>query len=89
MFKKRLTSTDAESERATSAMNTIEEYALDLVADGAESTVEDDMNEDGDIADADHQAALKLALAVVRGIRANPDAILALARLTADEADSE
>lgn len=68
-------------------MKTIEEYALDAVANGAESYIEDDIDENGDLAsNADHAAACKLGLAIVRAIRANPDAILALARLTEDEA---
>lgn len=69
-------------------MKTIEEYAIDMVAAGAESVIEDDLNEDDEIAEADHEAACELGHAIVRAIRANPDAILALARLTEDE-DSE
>jgi hypothetical protein len=65
-------------------MSTIEEYAIGIVASGAESTIEDDLNEDGEVTDDDHPKACALALAIVRAIRANPGEILALARLTAD-----
>jgi hypothetical protein len=64
----------------------IQSYALDLVADGAESTIEDDIDEDGALdSEEDHAAAYGLAMSIVRAIRAQPDAILALARLTQDE----
>jgi hypothetical protein len=66
-------------------VSTIEEYAIDMVASGAESTIEDDLNESGDVSDEDHPAAIALGMSIVNAIRANPDAILALAR-TADEA---
>jgi hypothetical protein len=59
-------------------VKTIEEYVIDLVADGAESKIEDDLNEDGEIADDDHEAACDLAMAIVRAIRDNPDALVAL-----------
>lgn len=55
----------------------IEEYAVKLVADGAESFAEDDLNEDGDIADADHPAAVDLALRISRAIRNDPAGIMA------------
>lgn len=61
-------------------MSPIEEYALDMVADGAEGLIEDDLNESGEISEEDHPAAVALGMAIVRAIRANPDAILALAR---------
>lgn len=70
-------------------MKTIEEYAIELVADGAESLAEDDMNEDGDIAEEDHDAAMDLALRIARGIRANPAAALALAVPEVDGDDDE
>lgn len=59
-------------------MKTIEEYAIELVADGAESCAEDDLNEEGDIADADHDAAMDLALEMARAIRAHPEVLLEL-----------
>lgn len=60
-------------------MKTIEEYAIELVADGAISFAEDDLNENEDIADGDHQAACVLAEKIARAIRANPAEVLALA----------
>lgn len=59
-------------------MKTIEEYAIDLVAGAAESTAEDDLNEDGEVADDDHQDACDLAIRIARAIRTNPEAVLAL-----------
>lgn len=60
-------------------MKTIEEYAIELVADGAISLAEDDMNEEDEIADGDHQEACRLAEKIARAIRANPADVLALA----------
>ena len=59
-------------------MKTVEEYAIELVADGAESTAEDDLNEDGEIADEDHEAACDLALRICAAIRKHPAEVLAL-----------
>ncbi len=59
-------------------MMTVEEYAIDLVCTGAEHVAEDDVNEDGDIADEHHHKACDLAIAIAHAIRANPDAVLAL-----------
>jgi hypothetical protein len=60
------------------AEKTIEEYAVDLVVDGATSFAEDDMNEDGEVADENHQDACDLALEIAKAIRDNPQAVLAL-----------
>jgi hypothetical protein len=60
-------------------MKTIDEYAIDLVCSGAESTAEDDLNEEEEIADADHQAACDLAIEIAHAIRANPQVVLELA----------
>ena len=62
-------------------MKTIEQYAIGLVADGAESTAEDDLNEDGEINDSDHQAACRLATQIAYGIRKHPAVALAAAHL--------
>ena len=59
---------------------TVEEYAAKLVADGATSTAEDDLNEDGDIAEADHDEACDLALSIAEAIRKDPAGIVAFAR---------
>lgn len=61
-------------------MKTVEEYAIDMVAAGAESLIEDDLNEDDEISDEDHKAAVDLALAMVRAIREFPDVVIAMAR---------
>lgn len=55
-------------------MKTIEEYAIELVVEGARSVAEDDLNEDEAIAEEDHQPACKLALNMARAIEDNPDA---------------
>lgn len=59
-------------------MMTVEEYAIDLVCHGTESLAEDDLNENEDIADADHEAACNLAIKIARAIRKNPGVVLAL-----------
>lgn len=59
-------------------MKTIEEYAIDLAVDAIVSTAEDDMNEDGAIADHDHDEACSLAIRIAYAIRENPTAVLAL-----------
>lgn len=73
----------------TTKLTKVEAYALDMVADGARSTVEDDMNEDGAVDEEEHEAACDLAMAIVRAIRTDPDTILALARLIADGVTDE
>jgi len=59
-------------------MKTIEQYAIDLVASGAESTAEDDLNESEEIADEDHQAACDLAIKIAHFIRKYPHTVLNL-----------
>jgi hypothetical protein len=59
-------------------MKSIQEYAIELVAYGAESFAEDDLNEDGEVADDDHGAACDLAIKIAHAIKANPAAVLAL-----------
>lgn len=61
-------------------MKTVEEYAIDLVASGAESTAEDDLNEGEEIADEDHQAACDLAIKIAHYIRQYPHTVLNLVR---------
>lgn len=70
-------------------MKTIDEYALDLVADGAQSIVEDDMNENEEIADADHEAARQRAYQIIDAIRAFPLIVLGLADQNADDVKAE
>jgi hypothetical protein len=69
-------------------VKTIEEYAIDLVANGAESTIEDDLNEDGEVSDEDHEKARDLAMAIVRAIRTTPGPVLALTRLITEAGKS-
>lgn len=57
---------------------TIEEYAIDLAASAIESVAEDDLNEDGQIAEDSHEEACELAIRLARAIRANPERALAL-----------
>lgn len=59
-------------------LKTVEEYAIALVVEGAESRSEDDMNEDGQIADEGHEKACALAWKIAQAIRANPAVVLGL-----------
>lgn len=58
-------------------MNKIEKYAVDLVASGAESLAEDDLDEDGVFADeADWRKAADLGVAMARVIKNSPRSFL-------------
>lgn len=58
---------------------TVEEYAIDLVVEGAESYAEDDMDENGELDNTDDlRAAITLAIDIAHAIRANPHTVLAL-----------
>lgn len=59
-------------------LKTIEEYAVELVADGAESFAEDDLNEDGEIANDQHEQACDLAIEIAHAIKAQPEKVLEL-----------
>jgi hypothetical protein len=61
------------------------EYAAKMVADGGESLAEDDLNEDGEIADELHQEACDLAISIARAIGKNPAATVEFARQVAAE----
>lgn len=61
-------------------MKSVEEYAADLVADGAESHAEDDMNEDGAIAEENHEAACDLAISIAMAVRRDPAGAVEFAR---------
>lgn len=51
----------------------VDDYALKLVHEGAESIAEDDMNESGELDnDDDLPAAIKLAIDMAHAIRDNP-----------------
>lgn len=54
------------------------EYAIDLIVSAIESTAEDDLNEDGLVAEADHRPACDLAIQIAHAIKANPAAALGL-----------
>lgn len=58
-------------------MKTIEEYAIDLVCEGAQHAAEGDRRAIRDDVQ-DHQAAVDLAAEIAQAIRANPAAVLAL-----------
>jgi hypothetical protein len=57
---------------------TVEQYAIDLACDAIESCAEDDLNEDGKIAESEHEAALDLAMAIAKAIRKHPQVVLEL-----------
>lgn len=60
-------------------MKTIEEYALGILTSGAESHIEDDIDEDGELAtEEDHQKAVDLAYELIRIIREKPGILLEL-----------
>jgi hypothetical protein len=59
---------------------TVEEYAVGLVADGARSFAEDDLNEDGEIAEVLHDDAVELALDLARAIGGHRAEFIAWAR---------
>lgn len=57
----------------------VEEYAIKLVADGIESTAEDDLDEDGFftlVEKSGHEKAVELALNLAAAIRSHPRAVL-------------
>lgn len=59
----------------------VERSAVDLVAGGAESHVEDALHEDREITKADHEAAKTLAFELIEALRSNPRAAIAFARI--------
>lgn len=59
-------------------MTDIEAYAVNLVAAGAESVAEDDMDEDGEFGNEDDwRTAADLGVKMARAIKDNPEAFLA------------
>lgn len=61
-----------------------ETYALKIVVDYAESGVEDDIDEDGELAsEAAHDEAMEIAFTVINWMRAHPERLLGLARASA------
>lgn len=70
-------------------MNEMEKYAVRLVAEGAESTAEDDTDEDGVFASEDDwRGAGDLGVKMARAIKNNPEAFLAWYRALTTEATS-
>jgi hypothetical protein len=59
-------------------VKTIDEYAIDLIVKGTQHLAEDDLNEDGEIAEENHHAACDLALRLADAIQDNPKAVFAL-----------
>lgn len=70
-------------------MTEIEKYAIKLVAEGAESTAEDDMDEDGVFASEDEwRGAGDLGVKMARAINNNPEAFLAWYRTLPSEVNA-
>lgn len=66
-------------------MSPEETYALKIVVDGALSHVEDDIDEDGELADeAAHERAINIAYLVINWMRADPERVLGLAQAHED-----
>jgi hypothetical protein len=59
-------------------VKTIDQYAIDLIVKGTQHLAEDDLNEEGEIAEENHRAACDLALRIADAIAANPKAVFAL-----------
>lgn len=57
-------------------MTEIEEYAVYNVGVGARSYAEDDINEEGELSDANHRIARELELKMARAINSNPESFL-------------
>ncbi len=60
-------------------MNDIEEYAINMVAQGAESCAEDDLDEDdvfGEARHADHVTSMNLGARMARAIEQNKESFL-------------
>lgn len=60
--------------------NEAEAYALQMVLSGAESVIEDDLNEDGELDDEQHERACEFGYALLRAIRDHRSALVATAR---------
>lgn len=58
-------------------MTEIEDYAIGCVADGGESTAEDDLNEDGALPETDWLTASSLGVRMARAIKDNRESFLA------------
>lgn len=72
--------TDPDHNLDGEPLMTAKQYAVALVARGAESTAEDDLNDNGDVTDADHEKAMDLAIDLAHAIHNHPDEFLAWAK---------
>lgn len=57
-----------------------EEYALQMVLSGAESVIEDDLNEDGELTDEQHERSCEFGYALLHAIRYHRSTLLTAAR---------
>lgn len=57
-----------------------EAYALQMVLSGAESVIEDDLNEDGELSDEQHTRACEFGYALLHAIRYHRSQLLTTAR---------
>jgi hypothetical protein len=57
-----------------------EDYALQMVLSGAESVIEDDLNEDGELDDEQHTRACEFGYALLHAIRYHRSTLLTTAR---------
>jgi hypothetical protein len=57
-----------------------EDYAFQMVLSGAESFIEDDLNEDGELSDEQHERSCEFGYALLRAIRDQRAALLKVAR---------
>lgn len=57
-----------------------EHYALDMVLSGAESVIEDDPNENGELSDEQHTRACEFGYALLHAIRYHRSTLLTTAR---------
>lgn len=62
----------------TEAQERIREYAIELILSAAQSGIDDDMDEDGELeSEQEWRAALDLAQKIVNGMNHDSDALLA------------
>jgi len=57
-----------------------EQYALQMVLSGAESVIEDDLNENGELSDEQHERACEFGYALLHAIRYHRSQLLTTAR---------
>jgi len=57
-----------------------EQYALQMVLSGAESVIEDDLNENGELSDEQHERACEFGYTLLHAIRYHRSQLLTTAR---------